>query len=259
MTAASSKDDCDKFQIQNVKGAMSIVVEGVADITPPEAELTIGTSKYNAFMNRVTFGLFFKKTQTVHVTASDLGSGLKSVEYLLADQAFEEKDAVSGDWSKLNVQNGNTSFNIDANKKAFVYVRVSDESGNVQIINSDGVVVYTDAEAITEAMNFTRLSQDDVQFAVQLNGNEVKNLYLGDQLIDSQYYSVSKDGEITLKNSYLSGLAAGEYTVRVTYDPLGETYTAGNEPAMTSAKLVVAKAERTIDYKAVDTTYNGKT
>ena len=39
----------------------------------------------------------------------------------------------------------------------------------------------------------------------------------------------------------------------------GETYTAGNEPAMTSAKLVVAKAERTIDYKAVDTTYNGKT
>ena len=49
---------------------------------------------------------------------------------------------------------------------------------------------------------------------------EVKNLYLGDQLIDSQYYSVSKDGEITLKNSYLSGLAAGEYTVRVTYDPL---------------------------------------
>ena len=259
VTAASSKDDCDKFQIQNVKGAMSIVVEGVADITPPEAELTIGTSKYNAFMNRVTFGLFFKKTQTVHVTASDLGSGLKSVEYLLADQAFEEKDAVSGDWSKLNVQNGNTSFNIDANKKAFVYVRVSDESGNVQIINSDGVVVYTDAEAITEAMNFTRLSQDDVQFAVQLNGNEVKNLYLGDQLIDSQYYSVSKDGEITLKNSYLSGLAAGEYTVRVTYDPLGETYTAGNEPAMTSAKLVVAKAERTIDYKAVDTTYNGKT
>jgi hypothetical protein len=64
---------------------------------------------------------------------------------------------------------------------------VSDESGNVQIINSDGVVVYTDAEAITEAMNFTRLSQDDVQFAVQLNGNEVKNLYLGDQLIDSQW------------------------------------------------------------------------
>lgn len=61
VTAASSKDDCDKFQIQNVKGAMSIVVEGVADITPPEAELTIGTSKYNAFMNRVTFGLFFKR------------------------------------------------------------------------------------------------------------------------------------------------------------------------------------------------------
>ena len=27
VTAASSKDDCDKFQIQNVKGAMSIVVE----------------------------------------------------------------------------------------------------------------------------------------------------------------------------------------------------------------------------------------
>lgn len=258
VAAVSSEDDCDKFQIQNVKGDMSIVVEGVADITPPEAELTIGTNKFNSFMNRVTFGLFFKKTQTVKVTASDLGSGLKSIEYLLADQAFEEKDAVSGDWSKLNVQNGNASFNIDANKKAFVYVRVSDESGNVQIINSDGVVVYTDAEAITETMEFTRLSQDDVQFEVQLNGNVVKNLYLGDQLIESQYYSVSEDGEIILKNSYLSGLAAGEYNIRVTYDPLGETYAAGDKPTMTSAKLVVKKADRTIDYKAVDTTYDGK-
>ena len=161
-------------------------------------------------MNTITFGLFFKKTQTVTVTASDNGSGLEKVEYLLSETAFEDKDAIVGDWTELTLADGSASFDIEPDRKAFVYLRVTDASDNITVINSEGVVVYTDAEAITEAVSFTKLDGADVSFRVSLNGNTVAALYNGDALLDSADYTVSADGTVTLKNSYLSALAAGE-------------------------------------------------
>ena len=121
------------------------------------------------------------------------------------------------------------------------------------------MVVYTDAEAITEAISFTKLDSADVSFRVSLNGNTVAALYNGDALLDSADYTVSDDGTITLKNSYLSALAAGEYTVRAVYNPLGEEYRSGDEPAATAVKLTVNKKTPTIDYTSDSgRTYNGK-
>ena len=87
------------------------------------------------------------------------------------------------------------------------------------------------------------LDHNDVNFEVKLNGNTVKALYNGETVIDSSDYTVSENGTITLKNSYVSTLAAGEYTIRVAYNPLGESYVAGDEPAMTSVKLAVEKKQ----------------
>ncbi len=42
------------YCINNVSGDLVIEVEGVADITPPEAEITIDTNKFRSFMNAVT-------------------------------------------------------------------------------------------------------------------------------------------------------------------------------------------------------------
>ena len=129
---------------------------------------------------------------------------------------------------------------------------MTDQSGNITVVNSDGVVLYTDAEAITEAMTVTRLDEQDVSFSVKLNGNTVAALYNGDALLDSADYMVSEDGTITLKNSYLSALEAGEYTVRAVYNPLGEEYRSGDEPAMTAVKLTVEKKTPVHDHKQSD-------
>ena len=249
----------DTFLLTGVSGSMTITVEGVADITPPAAEIAVGTNKFSSFMNTITFGLFFKKTQTVTVTASDVGSGLSKAEYLLSETAFEDKDAIVGDWTELALTEGTAAFNIEPSRKAYVYLRVTDVSGNITVINSDGVVVYTDAEAITEAVSFTKLDGADVSFRVSLNGNTVAALYNGDAPIDSADYTVSVDGTVTLKNSYLSALAAGEYTVRVSYNPLGEEYRSGDEPAMTSVKLTVGKKTPSIHHVPDDAkNYDGK-
>ncbi len=249
----------DTFLLTGVSGSMTITVEGVADITPPMAEIAVGTNKFSSFMNTITFGLFFKKTQTVTVTASDVGSGLSKAEYLLSETAFEDKDAIAGNWTELTLTEGTAAFNIEPSRKAYVYLRVTDVSGNITVINSDGVVVYTDAEAITEAVSFTKLDGADVSFRVSLNGNTVAALYNGDALLDSADYTVSADGTVTLKNSYLSGLAAGEYALRVAYNPLGEEYRSGDEPAVTSIKLTVGKKTPSIHHAPDDAkNYNGK-
>ncbi len=248
------------YTISPVTSDIVITVFGVADTTPPAAEITVSTNRFNSFMNTITFGLFFKKTQTVTVTASDNGSGLSKAEYLLSETAFADIGAITGDWTELTLADGSASFDIEPDRKAFVYLRVTDASGNITVINSEGVVVYTDAEAITEAISFTKLDTADASFDVRLNGNTVNTVRNGDtMLVYDRDYTVSDKGTITLKNGYLSSLPAGEYTIRVTYNPLGESYKAGDEPAATAVKLTVNKKTPTIDYTSDSgRTYNGK-
>lgn len=259
VNGAPMHSESGSYTISPVTSDIVITVFGVADTTPPAAEITVSTNRFNSFMNTITFGLFFKKTQTVTVTASDNGSGLSKVEYLLSETAFADIGAITGDWTELTLADGSASFDIEPDRKAFVYLRVTDASGNITVINSEGVVVYTDAEAITEAISFTKLDTADASFDVRLNGNTVNTVRNGDTvLVCDRDYTVSK-GTITLKNGYLSSLPAGEYTIRVTYNPLGESYKAGDEPATTAVKLTVNKKTPTIDYTSDSgRTYNGK-
>ena len=252
VNGAPMHSDSGSYTVSPVTSDIVITVFGVADTTPPAAEITVSTNRFNSFMNTITFGLFFKKTQTVTVTASDNGSGLSKAEYLLSETAFADISAITGDWTELTLADGSASFDIEPDRKAFVYLRVTDASDNITVINSDGVVVYTDAEAITEAVSFTKLDGADVSFRVSLNGNTVRALYNGDALLDSADYTVSADGTVTLKNSYLSALAAGEYTVRAVYNPLGEEYRSGDEPAVTSVKLTVSRRTPSIGHVSGD-------
>ncbi len=255
ISRSAGDESNDIFRIDSVDSDMMITVEGVADITAPDVEIEIGADNFKAFMNTVTFGLFFKDTQIVTVTAKDGGSGLKTVEYLLSESVFNDEGSVTGDFITLTLENGKAQFSLEPTQKAFVYVRATDVSGNIQVINSEGVVIYTDSEAVTEAVDFTMRDSNDVSFDVKLNGNTVSALYNGDTLIDSGNYTVSESGTVTLKNAYLNTLAAGEYTIRVAYDPMGESYKNGDEPAMTSVKLTVGKRTALIDHNASDKKY----
>ncbi len=255
LDSAIGDENSDTFLIDSVDSDTIITVEGVADITAPDVEIEIGTDNFKAFMNTVTFGMFFKDTQIVTVTANDTGSGIKNVEYLLSETVFTDPDTVTGEWIAMTLENSKAQFSLEPNRKAYIYVRVTDKSGNIQVINSEGVVIYTDSEAVTEAIDFTMRDSNDVSFDVKLNGNTVLALYNGDTLIDSGNYTVSEGGKITLKNAYLNTLAAGEYTIRVAYDPLGESYKNGAEPAMTSVKLTVGKRTALIDHNTSDKKY----
>jgi uncharacterized repeat protein (TIGR02543 family) len=48
------------------------------DIEKPTGEIVIGTNKWQEFLNKITFGLFFKDTQTVTINAAKLSGAAKS-------------------------------------------------------------------------------------------------------------------------------------------------------------------------------------
>ena len=255
------------FAIRNVSENLVITVEGVADITAPEVEVSIRGNSFKEFLNRITFGLFFKQTQTVEVKAHDFGSGIRKVEYLLSETAFADKDAITGNWTELTLNDDRKAyFSIEPNQKAFVYVRVTDQSGNIAVVNTDGVVVYTDSEAVTDAQTFTMDSGSNVLYGLKLNGNALLAVYNGTKEIRSVTdYSLIENGAnavLMLKNSYLRTLAAGEYTIRLTIKPMGENYAdnSGNDaPADVVLKLTVEKKAPTLGHKESDEKiYDGK-
>lgn len=252
------------FAIRNVSENLVITVEGVADITAPEVEVSIRGNSFKEFMNRITFGLFFKQTQTVEVKAHDFGSGIKKVEYLLSETAFVDKDAITGNWTELTLNDDRKAyFSIEPSQKTFVYVRVTDMSDNITVVNTDGVVVYTDAEAITGAQTFTKNTDFDVVYKLNLNGNFVAKVYNGTEEIGvGSDYALLTNGMLMLKNSYLRTLAVGEYTIRLTIKPMGENYADnyGNDaPADVVFKLTVEKKAPTLDHKESDgKIYDGK-
>lgn len=262
-----SDADSASFVVRDVSEDLVITIEGVADITAPEVEVSIRGNSFKEFLNRITFGLFFKQTQTVEVKAHDFGSGIRKVEYLLSETAFADKDAITGNWTELTLNESRKAyFSIEPNQKAFVYVRVTDQSGNIAVVNTDGVVVYTDSEAVTDAQTFTMDSGSNVLYGLKLNGNALLAVYNGTKEIRSVTdYSLIENGTnavLTLKNSYLRTLAAGEYTIRLTIKPMGENYadSSGNDaPADVVLKLTVEKKTPTLDHTPSDEKiYDGK-
>lgn len=135
-------DANDQYLITNAQENIEITVEGVADITPPTAEITLGTNKWNTFLNNSTFGLFFKETQEVTITAADNGSGVNTIQYYLAGGELSETEVEQiTEWEDYN-----GTFKIGPNNRYVVYVKITDNAGSISYINSDGIVLDKPAD-----------------------------------------------------------------------------------------------------------------
>lgn len=236
----------------------------ITDPNAPAATISIGTNHWNTFWNTVTFGHFFKETQKVTVSGTDGGneSGVKDVFYYMTEAPVDDPAELSGvEWTEID---NNNSFSIEPNRKLYIYAKVTDNAGNTVIVNSDGIVVYTDAAQVTEEMIFTRLGDNDLIADVNLNGNTVKKIKCGgSELTYDEDYTVDQNtGAITFQNSWLKTLAAGEYTLTVSYNPMGVEYVSGNgndEPATTSIALSVQKAAGSVtELSDISKIYDGE-
>ena len=170
-------------------------------------EIKVGTHKWNKLLTDVTFDLFFKNGQSVEITASDKSSGKVTITYWASHEKLTESELKTMPFLQYpgKLQIGDTY--LDKDGRYIIYARLSDASGNVRYISSDGIVVDNTApviSGITDGETYCEAKTVSVEEAnpdsITVNGTPV----------------TLTDGKFTLNP------ADGEQTVAVT-DKVGNT------------------------------------
>ncbi len=145
------------------------------DVTCPTGEITVDKSKWNTFFNNITFGLFFRDTQTVTITATDNSGEDVTIEYLLSDKELTVDQLNSATFTAYT-----KAFSINPDNQYVIYAKLTDTSGNVAYINSEGIVLDATSPVISgiengktycEAQTVT-VTEDYVE-SVKVNGTAV--------------------------------------------------------------------------------------
>ncbi len=195
------------FRIRRVSdSAMTDVftLEIKVDQTCPDGSVTVGGNTWKEFLNAITFGLFFKETQTVTIEATDSGSGIREIGYYLSDTALslEQVKALGDQWVSYEA-----AISITPDSECVVYARILDNAGHISYRSSDGLVVESTLPVIL--------------------GVEDGGTYYGDQTItvtDKYLDSVTVDGkEVTLTdNTFVLVADNAQHTIQAT-DKAGNT------------------------------------
>ena len=141
------------WQIDGTEYPVNAPVTVTADITvkalwkdseKPTGEIKISENSWKAFLNNITFGLFFKDTQTVTITAADNSGETVTVEYLLS-----AKELTKAELDGMTFTAYTAPFGIDPDNEYIIYVRLTDKAGNTDCICSDGIVLDGTSPVIT--------------------------------------------------------------------------------------------------------------
>ena len=174
------------------------------DTAVPTGEIKIAENGWKSFFNTITFGLFFKDTQMVTVTAADNSGEAVTVEYLLSEKALTESEL-----ARMTFTAYSAPFSINADNEYVIYAKLTDTSGNVAYINTNGIVLDATVPVIS--------------------GIEAGKTYCAAQTItvDEKYIGTVKvnDTEVSLdKNSQFAlSPASGKQTIVVTDKAGNET------------------------------------
>ena len=222
------------------------------DLNDPEAEIVIGEYKWTSSATAISFGLFFKETKAFSVIAEDTESGVAKIEYLVATE--EITDFTNVDWAEYT-----GTVSISPNSKNIIYAKVTDNSGRYVIVNSDGIVLYTDSTLDTsfkDEVVYVLTKNASQSFNLNLNGNAVAYVKIGETVIGTEDYEVLGN-MIIVSSDVLENLAAGNYPITVGVNPMGETFVDGDAPADVTIPLTVKKADVKIEISDFGKVYDG--
>ena len=174
------------------------------DIAVPTGEIKIAENGWKSFFNTITFGLFFKDTQMVTVTAADNSGEAVKIEYLLSDKALTESELAGMTFTAYSVP-----FSINPDNEYVIYAKLTDTSGNVAYINTNGIVLDATVPVITGIEN------GKTYCAAQTITVDEK--YIGTVKVNGTEVILDENGQFILSP------ASGEQTIVVTDKAGNET------------------------------------
>ena len=174
------------------------------DSEKPTGEIKIAENGWKSFLNTITFGLFFKDTQTVTVTATDNSGETVTIEYLLSEKALTESELAGMTFTAYSAP-----FSINPDNEYVIYAKLTDTSGNVAYINTNGIVLDGTSPVITGIEN------GKTYCAAQTITVDEK--YIGTVKVNGTEVSLDENGQFILSP------ASGEQTIVVTDKAGNET------------------------------------
>ena len=228
------------------------------DSTAPTGTISIKENKFTSLLNTITFKHFFKNSVDVKFNAVDETSGVAKIEYALISNV---KNLQSATWKDITEAK---KISLAAHTKKAVYARLTDNAGNTAVINSDGIVVYTDA--VTEdTVSSERLNAKDTPTNISVNQNTVATVLFDGKDIKENLNDVlminNSDGKIVLKKSFLETLSAGEHRLTIGYNPFGEQYVSDSNNDAPAESVITIQVNRLAgsvsDIADIGKTYDG--
>ena len=221
------------------------------DIEKPTGEIVIGANKWQKFLNKLTFGLFFKDTQEVTINAAD-NSGTVFVSYLVTDQDLSEAELQS-----LVFSGYEEPFRIDPNGKYIVYAMLVDPSLNITYLRSDRVTVdnvqpviggiengktYCEAQTVTIDEKYVdTVTVNGTKVTLDENGSFILSAADGEQkIIVTDKAGNTAKMTVTVNDGHTGGTAT--CTERAVCEVCGKAYGEPDPKNHTDLQHISAKA-----------------
>ena len=221
------------------------------DSEKPTGEIIIGTNKWHEFLNTLTFGLFFKDTQTVTINAAD-NSGTVFVSYLVTDRDLSEAELGS-----LVYRAYDEPFLIEPNGEYIVYAMLVDESLNITYLRSDRITldnvrpvitgiengkVYCEAQTVTiDEKYIDTVTVNGTAVTLDENGSFVLSPADGEQkIVVTDKAGNTAEMTVTVNDGHTGGTAT--CTERAVCEVCGKAYGELDPKNHTDLKHIPAKA-----------------
>ena len=221
------------------------------DSEKPTGEIVIGTNKWREFLNTLTFGLFFKDTQTVTINAAD-NSGTVFVSYLVTDRDLSEEELGS-----LVYRAYDEPFCIDPNGEYIVYAMLVDESLNITYLRSDRITLdnvqpviggiedgktYCEAQTVTVDEKYVdTVTVNGTEVTLDENGSFILPPADGEQkIVVTDRAGNTAEMTVTVNDGHTGGTAT--CTERAVCEVCGKAYGEPDPKNHTDLKYIPAKA-----------------
>ncbi|MGN1044257.1 MAG: GLUG motif-containing protein, partial [Acutalibacteraceae bacterium] len=239
----------------------------ITDKVAPSGTIYMDDNENIAFSvpnNKVNFEYVFKEAKHMKIDASDNESGIAHIYYHISEEVKAVEEITDNDWKEYTE---GKSIELSNGTKSIIYAKIEDNNGNVKYINSQGIIVYNAVEAEEEVF-YTKAKNEDVKIVTDLKENTINKICLdgSTNLAENEHYTISEEDtkSVSLNCEYLNSLSAGEHSLTILYNPMGEKFDdrfmEGDNPEI-EIKLTIEKATPTADdfdfTEPSDLTYDG--
>jgi len=197
------------------------VIDGQVSVTVKDTISPVGTVTYtdtetvwDDIPGAITFEMYFKNEQKVIVSATDSFSGVDKIEFYEANEVLDLEGVKLITEEEWNLVEGDINIPVEDGKQFIYYIRITDKSGNIGYIATNGAEFDTTAPVITGVY-------------------DGKTYYTSQKVTvtDKNLDTVTLNGEIITDTIILEGNKEATYTIVAT-DKVGNSTTVTVKMAM---------------------------